>query len=214
MLGFLVLLAWDAVGLDLPISRLFGGPAGFPLRDDWLFERVLHDGVRTAAWALAAVLAIGLWRPLPIAPGLGRREIGAWLIAALACAALIPALKHFNLTSCPWSLAEFGGTAMHVSHWRWGQGDGGPGQCFPAGHATAAFCFLPAWFVLRGRAPRAARVWLAATLVGGIILTMVQVVRGAHFVSHSLWTAWCCWAVGVATEALLRRGEPRLGRGR
>jgi membrane-associated PAP2 superfamily phosphatase len=37
--------------------------------------------------------------------------------------------------------------------------------------------------------------------------------RGAHYLSHSLWTAWVCWAVCVlATHApRLRRIAPAAG---
>jgi len=119
-------------------------------------------------------------------------------------------LKLGSLTSCPWSLAEFGGTATYVSHWAFGQADGGPGRCFPAGHATAAFCFLPGWFILRRAAPVAARRWLIATLFAGAVLTMVQVVRGAHYVSHSLWTGWFCLLLGVVlVHAIRGRGPGR-----
>jgi membrane-associated PAP2 superfamily phosphatase len=200
----LALLAWDAVGLDLPISRLFGDASGFRWRDQWFVSDVLHSGARYAAWALAIVLAIGIWRPLPFARALTRGERIAWVVATIGCALLIPLLKLASLTSCPWSLAEFGGTAAHVSHWAFGVPDGGPGRCFPAGHATAAFCFLPGWFILRRAAPLAARRWLVATLVAGGVLTMVQVVRGAHYVSHSLWTGWCCAVLGVVLVHALR----------
>ena len=201
---FVALIAWDALGLDLPISRWFGDAAGFPWRDQWLVSDVLHSGARYAAWALALVLAAGIWRPLPFARGLARDERIAWVVATIGCALLIPLLKLASLTSCPWSLAEFGGTATHVSHWAFGQADGGPGRCFPAGHATAAFCFLPGWTVLRRSAPRAARRWLVATVVAGAVLTMVQVVRGAHYVSHSLWTGWCCAVLGVVLVHAVR----------
>ena len=39
-------------------------------------------------------------------------------------------------------LAEFGGVAQHVSHWSLGVLDGGPGHCFPSGHASSAFAFF------------------------------------------------------------------------
>ena len=197
--GFLALAAWDAAGLDLPISRLFGNAAGFALRDQWFVAGVLHNGARWVAWGVGLVLLIGIWRPLPFARRLERAERVWWLAATLACVALIPLLKYVSLTSCPWSLAEFGGPASHVSHWLFGQADGGPGRCFPAGHATAAFCFLPGYFALRRVALTWARRWLFVTLAAGALLTMVQVVRGAHFVSHSLWTGWWCWAFAVAT---------------
>jgi membrane-associated PAP2 superfamily phosphatase len=208
--GLLALLAWDALGLDLPLSRLFGTAAGFALRDHWLTEGVLHRGARALAWALAIVLVIGIWRPLPFARVLSRRERVAWVAAMLACAILVPLLKQISLTSCPWSLAEFGGSARYVSHWLVGQADGGPGRCFPAGHATAAFCFLPGYFVLRRAAPTAALAWLLGTLAAGLVLGGVQVVRGAHYVSHSLWTAWWCWALSVVMlHAMRTRTSPQ-----
>lgn len=209
-LGLLAVLAWDAAGLDLGVSRLFGTAVGFALRDHWLTEGVLHNGARWLAWALAIVLVVGIWRPLPFARRLSRRERVAWVAATLACVILIPLLKRVSLTSCPWSLAEFGGTASYVSHWLVGVADGGPGRCFPAGHATAAFCFLPGYFVLRQAAPGAARAWLLATLAAGLLLGGVQVVRGAHYVSHSLWTAWWCWALSLAMlHAMRARTSPR-----
>jgi membrane-associated PAP2 superfamily phosphatase len=158
---------------------------------------VLHSGARWLGWAIALVLVVGIWKPLPFARRLTRYQRATWVAITIACALLIPLLKLASLTSCPWSLAEFGGTATHVSHWLIGRADGGPGRCFPAGHATAAFCFLPGYFILRPVAREAARRWLWVTLAAGLVLTMVQVVRGAHYVSHSLWTGWCCCALTV-----------------
>jgi membrane-associated PAP2 superfamily phosphatase len=195
--GLALLIAWDVLGLDLPISRLFADGDGFLLRDQWFVAGVLHSGARWLAWAIALVLFVGIWKPLPFARRLTRRERVIWVAITIACALLIPLLKLLSLTSCPWSLTEFGGTATHVSHWLVGRADGGPGRCFPAGHATAAFCFLPGYFILRPVARVAARRWLWLTLAAGGVLTMVQVVRGAHYVSHSLWTGWCCWALTV-----------------
>jgi membrane-associated PAP2 superfamily phosphatase len=211
-IAFVALFVFDAFGLDLPISRLFGSPTGFAWRDHWLVGGVLHADARWLAWALAIALLVNVWRPAPFARGLSRAARAWWIAATLACVVLIPLLKQVSLTSCPWSLAEFGGSAGHVSHWAWGVADGGEGRCFPAGHATAAFCFLPGYFALRASAPRAARAWLLCVLGAGALLGGVQVLRGAHFVSHSLWTGWFCWALTLvslqALTAFSRRSRP------
>ena len=46
-LGLLAItLAWDALGLDLPLMQHIGTSRGFALRGDALLERVMHDGLR------------------------------------------------------------------------------------------------------------------------------------------------------------------------
>ena len=49
--------------------------------------------------------------------------------------------------------------------------------------------------------PGVARAWLAAVLVLGLALGIAQQMRGAHFMSHTLWTGWLCWAAASACEA-------------
>ena len=93
----------------------------------------------------------------------------------------------------------------YVPHWHLFQRDGGPGRCFPSGHASTAFSFLAGWFALRRDAPRAARIWLAATIFLGLVFSGVQVMRGAHYLSHCLWTGWICWAATALSFHLVRR---------
>ena len=129
--------------------------------------------------------------------GLGpqRAERWRWIGVILACVLVVPALKRLSATSCPWDLAEFGGTAQYVSHWQWRLADGGPGHCFPSGHAVAAFAFLGLYFMWRDHAPARARAWLVAVLAAGTLFGTAQLARGAHYPSHTLWSAWACWAL-------------------
>jgi membrane-associated PAP2 superfamily phosphatase len=199
-LAALLLLAWDFSGLDIVLSHWFGDASGFAWRDRWLTASLLHTGGRWVGLAMLALLVINLWRPQPFASRLDRSERAWWLLVTLACAFVIPLIKRHSLTSCPWSLAEFGGTARWVSHWAFGVADGGPGGCFPSGHASSAFALLGGYHALRGKHPRAARWWLASVLLGGVLFAGVQLVRGAHFLSHSLWTGWLCWAIAAASH--------------
>ena len=120
----------------------------------------------------------------------------------MLCLAAAAVLKQLSALSCPWNLAEFGGTARYISHWSiaaWRGGDGGPGHCFPSGHASNAFAFLVGYMALRESRPRLARVWLAAVFVIGAAFGLGQTLRGAHYPSHTLWTAWVCWALATGT---------------
>lgn len=201
-----LLLAWDASGLDLAAARLFADAQGFALREAWWASRLLHDGGRIASWLLLAVFALGGLRQ----PGVGsppRRWRWTWVALILLCALAVPALKRVSATSCPWDLAEFGGVAQYVSHWRFGVADGGGGRCFPSGHAVAAFAFFGLHFFWRGYNPRKANLWLVAVLLLGAVYGTAQLVRGAHYPSHTLWSAWLCWSVSALAFHLLRRKE-------
>jgi membrane-associated PAP2 superfamily phosphatase len=203
-LGALVLLLlWDLAGLDRMAMHLVGTPGGFAWKDSFLTRAVLHEGGRVVGWLVLGLLVLNVWRPLWAGPT--RAERVRWLAVTLLCVLAVPTLKQFSHTSCPWDLAEFGGVARYVGHWQAGLDDGGPGRCFPSGHATAAFAFFGGWFVLRDHQPRASRLWLAGVLLAGLLLGGGQYLRGAHYPSHTLWTAWLCW---VLSTALLARRRP------
>lgn len=199
--ALVALCCWDLAGLDLPAARLFGSAQGFGLRDNWWTARLLHEGGRLAAWVTLAAVALSLWRlPTPDQPA--RAQRARWIAVMLLCILAVPAIKRSSPTSCPWELAEFGGVAAYVSHWRMGVADGGSGRCFPSGHAVAAFGFFGMYFLWRGHSAARSRAWLGAVLVAGAVFGMAQLARGAHYPSHTLWSAWLCWALCVGASRL------------
>lgn len=201
------LLGFDAGGFDLPLARLFGGADGFALRSHWLLTTVLHEGGRLVAWALVLALCIGVWwprGPLHRLPPGRRLQLAVGTLAAVLA---VSALKSLSTTSCPQELAMFGRTAQYMSHWHWppGLSDGGTGHCFPAGHASAGFAFIAGWFACRRHDRRQAWAWLGGALLAGTLLGLGQQMRGAHFMSHTLWSAYVCWCVALATDLLFQR---------
>lgn len=195
--GLVCLIVWDVSGRDLTLAHLFGDARGFPMRNHWFFVQVLHEGARRLGWVLVLLLALGVWWPLGVLRRLdnvGRLQMA---LSALLALAAISITKNLSTTSCPWDLAEFGGVARYASHWALGMLDGGSGRCFPAGHASAGFAFVGGYFALRRHEPTAARWWLVTALLSGLVLGAAQQVRGAHFMSHTLWTGWICWTTGA-----------------
>ena len=187
--GLLLVLAWDASGLDLALARCFGGAAGFAAREAFWSRDLLHGGLRNLWIAVWLGLAIDALRRQPAAQGPSRRERRQALLAGLLLLVAVPALKSLSHSSCPWSLQDFGGSAPRVSHWDWTLRDGGPGQCFPSGHTAGAAAFAPfAW--IWGR-----RAWALVALSVGLA-SLAQLARGAHFLSHVLWAVWICVALG------------------
>jgi membrane-associated PAP2 superfamily phosphatase len=211
-LGSLVLLVlWDSFGFDLELARGWGDAGGFALRHHWLLARWLHDLIKPLPWILTIGLIVMAARPPRgfAASSLIRRW--QWPLSALACSVAVGLLKAASGSSCPWDLTEFGGTGAYASHWRgWLEHDGGPGRCFPAGHATNGFAFIGGWFALRATYPKAARVVLVASLCVGGLLGYVQQIRGAHFISHTVWTLWICWTVAWMVDLAIESREVRI----
>jgi membrane-associated PAP2 superfamily phosphatase len=209
-------LLWDASGWERSLMNLWGDANGFSMQHHPFLETWLHGHLRTLGWAFYCAAWIwALWpHPSRIA---GRSDRMALMGVVTLNLLLINLLKFFSSTSCPWSVADWGGVAQYVSHWRWGTPDGGPGRCFPSGHASTAWAFAPlviaAWWPLsQPRSVTWARLITVVFVTGAVLTGVTQTLRGAHYPSHSAWTALICWGVALAYWTLRRdmRGTDRL----
>ena len=198
-----LVLLWDLSGWDLVVMHWFGSPQGFALKENWWLSAILHTrGQQLAVLAYLFLLAM-VFRPIGFFRSCTRRERAASLLAITASLLAVSLLKRISLTSCPWDLQVFGGLAHHVSHWHLGVADGGGGRCFPSGHASSALAFMaasfPALFSPDAARHRHGRMWLWLIVLLGLVFGVTQTVRGAHYPSHTFWTAWICWTSGWLT---------------
>ncbi len=194
--------------VDLTVSHWFFDETrnSFPLTNQWLLKVVLHDAARVAG-ALAALTLLGVavtaWSASGPKSLHERRQ--ALLYAASAClagAAAVGILKHFSAHACPWDLALFGGTAAYQPLF---SGAAGPllvRGCSPAAHPLVGYAWIGVGFAMAASGRRGAWLAWAVALALGTGFGIVQVVRGAHFLSHILWSAWTVWAVNVTLLAL------------
>ena len=49
------------------------------------------------------------------------------------------------------------------------------------------------YFGLRDTHVRTARLFLATGFGAGMVMGWSQMMRGAHFLSHNVWSAWVVW---------------------
>jgi len=207
-----VLLLVEPQPLDFAISHWFYQPGeGFVGRHyNFLLQEILQRRVKQALFvcggvAIAVFLASLLWTRLRA----WRRPLGYLVLAITLCTSVIMPLKKLTSIHCPASLTEFGGTQGYAPLLGARPADNKPGRCWPAGHASAGFALLTLYFFLRDRAPRSARVALAAALLLGNLFATVRMLQGAHFFSHGLWTFLIDWVICVVCyRVLLYRSMP------
>ena len=82
--ALLCLVAWEASGLDLPLTRWIATPEGFPWRDSFVSSRLLHDGGRAFAWLVLSLLVFDAFRPLLAGPTRGERLYAIGVTLAMA----------------------------------------------------------------------------------------------------------------------------------
>ena len=200
LLLLVLALAWDATDLDLAVMRHIGTATGFPLRNEALWSLWLHDRGKQMAVFLLLVLCVMVGWPIGPWKRVSRPARLASVLAVLISTLAISVVKRYSLTSCPWDLQDFGGVASYVSHWAWGVEDGGRARCFPSGHASAALGFmsatLPFLTASDQRLQRLGAFLLLLVLAVGLVFGAAQTLRGAHYPSHTLWTAFICWLSG------------------
>jgi membrane-associated PAP2 superfamily phosphatase len=202
-------LAWlSAVsGVDHALAAAAFDPAtrSFPARDWVWLELVGHRLAKYAVWVVWGMLlaaAIASYRVPSLAPR--RRALWAAAAAMAAGPAIVGALKAVTGPRCPWDLREFGGAAGEALVLFTGTADAG--RCFPSGHASGGFSLLALYFAgLALGDARIRRIGLWSGLVAGGAFSLVQMVRGAHFLSHNLWSAVVDWLAAALVFAIAFR---------
>ena len=191
----------EAFGLDEPIARAFwfndaaqqwlgGGTGG------WWARRLIHTG---GGWLVRGVVAAALvaWAISFFIPAARhwRRPAGFVVLAMGASVLVVGMLKAVTNVDCPWDLSGFGGTHPYVALFA-DRPDYLPrAQCFPGAHASSGFALACFYFVLRDHSRRLARLALGAACLVGVVFSVGQEARGAHFISHDLAGAALVWAI-------------------
>jgi membrane-associated PAP2 superfamily phosphatase len=164
----------------------------------WWLNQFLHTGGR---WFIRAIVAAAL--ALLIATWLRhdlrwvRRPAAYFVLATVLSIGIVGLLKVTTNVHCPWDLAEFGGKFAFVELFAHRPQGVHPGQCFPAAHASSGYALLALYFVFRERNALLARLGLALGIAGGLIFGIAQQARGAHFVSHDLWSVFLVWMISL-----------------
>jgi membrane-associated PAP2 superfamily phosphatase len=190
--------------------------AGFPARDNWFFEFVMHHLAKALMIAVAMVSPLALLADRVLGYTLLSNETrrAMWVVAlsSVAIPVAVSVTKYFSIHHCPWNLSRYGGFAPYLRIFDALPAGTSAGRCFPAGHASGALWLASVCaFWLPARPLRALLVFLAG-LLPGLALGWVQQMRGAHFLTHTLWSLWIAALVILLLTRLIMP-TPRPGAG-
>lgn len=184
----------------------------FPWRDAWLADRFNHVLLKRALVAAGVtVVLLNLWdlfRRLPWRPTtrISMRILG---LSALLVPAVISGIKRFSTSHCPWDIDRFGGQEPYIRLLEALPAGVTAGHCMPAGHASSALWLVALAVFCLPSSPRAAAAIACVLLLFGFAVGWMQQLRGAHFLSHTLWSMWIA-AVIVDTLYWRFKVKPRL----
>ena len=180
----------------------------FPWRDAWLTETfghvILKRVLTLAALAFIGCAAVDAFRPLPRLCVLGRLRLRVVASSAILVPAVISLLKQLSSSHCPWDLSRYGGEQPYVRIFDILPDGAIPGQCLPAGHASSALWLLSLAVYWLPAQARAARIAAFSGIAAGSFLGLLQQLRGAHFLTHSLWSIWIASATVVLVILVLQ----------
>jgi membrane-associated PAP2 superfamily phosphatase len=206
LLASALLILWIGMftDLDMRLADVMYDSAThtFPWRHAWWAEVFSHSIVK-AVLTVVGVLLIALCLGEPV---LRRRYLTTWWRLRLrflsGCAVLIPlttsVLKQTSKSHCPWDLERYGGSQHyyrlleHMPAWV------DAGKCLPGGHASTALWLIGIAVFWLPHRPRTALLAAAGSLLAGAVLGWVQQMRGAHFLTHTLWSMWIACAIAFA----------------
>ncbi len=128
------------------------------------------------------------------------------LLSLIFVPALVAGAKYYTNVYCPYQLNIYNGIYPFVRILEAYPENFSPlkaGRCFPAGHATVGFAFMALYFCFERRRNQIAGLVFGVLL--GMVASVYQMLRGQHFLSHSLFSMVASFMVILIINYAVRR---------
>ena len=213
LLVFAGLLFWlqQCTQVDFYVENIYFDASSqvFVWKNSWFAKDLMHGYLKNALTILGVAIItlclIDIVKPIKKVSSFFRLRLRFVALSAITIPTLIAYIKSLSSAHCPWDIEQFGGHYPHIKLFESLPASLKAGHCFPAGHAStglwlAAFCIF--WLP---HAPRKAWFVFLLGLSVGFVLGWVQQMRGAHFLSHTLWSMWIASAVIFSLLMLFKK---------
>jgi len=195
------------IAIDLSLSNLYFdyGANSFTLKHQFFLDTIMHDGLKYCMLIIAlgslAIAILSTFKQqarqsiLVLTKTLFSNPFFFVFIGMFSANSAVGILKHLSIHGCPNDLLIYGGKLPLLKLFSDLPLGVKAGHCFPGGHASGGFALVTFYFAFKNSKPRFARVMLMISLLLGFAMGWAQIMRGEHFLSHNLWSAWVVWLV-------------------
>jgi membrane-associated PAP2 superfamily phosphatase len=173
---------------------------------------LFYRGPKALVWIIGVIVLAFAAGPARWRDGLRLQSRGLWL--AVLVIVTVPAIagvgKWTTNVFCPSEIRRYGGDVTYVKLCSPFPANDRParrGSCFPAGHASGGFAMMGLLMVRATRRWRVAAV--AAGLAFGWLMGGYQMLKGAHYLSHTVTTMLVAWLVVMLWRHALGLAQPR-----
>lgn len=159
------------------------------------------------------LIAIGAFSLLYLAASLKydnlkshRKPFLILLLSIIFVPVIVAGAKYITNVYCPYQLDIYNGINPFVrvlDSYPEGFVQLKPGRCFPAGHATAGFALMALFYCFKTRRNRI--LGLLAGIALGWTAGIYQMMRGQHFLSHTLFSMIASFMVIMVINAAVSR---------
>ena len=206
---FLFLLAmsvFSILNIDFTLAdflyRLQGNTWAW--KEAFITQDILHKGGKWLSLAMGlAILLLLILSTMVTRLKEYRTPLLYLFSATLLSALLVATIKHLVSMECPWDLIRYGGDRGFIGLLDIRPPSVPASACFPAGHASAGYTWIALYFFFTAIRPHWRWAGLALGVGLGLTFGITQQFRGAHFLSHDLWTVMICWTVSFVLSRFL-----------
>lgn len=202
-LSFFILCFVFPVGgkIDPSLIQPWVSPFGeFALKQDWYLATLNHRDVKDVLIVVYLTFLVLWMATFKIEQLKAKRwQYGYLFWISMLCTCVVGLIKAQAAHACPWDMTHQTATGFV---WDF---SATAGHCFPGGHASTGFALVTGYFCYRLRERNRAWFYLFAGLTLGFAMGWAQMMRGAHFLSHNLWTGWICLTINFVLYAVTEK---------
>ncbi|MCH4248085.1 MAG: phosphatase PAP2 family protein [Acinetobacter populi] len=182
------------------LSPYVSATQGFLYKNFWWYDQFAHHDMKVLQeFILLCILGSTIVSKYQVKfiSLKNTRQYIQLLIFMLLSILIISILKQNSTHSCPWYMMQVDQSTIHFFNYL------GQGKCFPGGHSSLGYAWMAGFFVFYKQDRKIAYFYLFSGLILGTGMGFTQMMRGAHFLSHNLWTFWFTYVVNICLYVLI-----------